>query len=180
MTAPLMILAVLSAIGGFFNLPHIFSGHSSLATFMAPLFAHSAIEHAPIDEALEIKLMVVSVVAALLSAGVAYFIYVVKKSVPAADGQESGIQKVIYNKYYVDELYDTIFVKPIAALSNFFSSVIEFLVIDLLVEGVGKAVKGLSSEARLLQNGTTGYYIFAMVFSIAVILVWSLKNFILG
>ena len=180
MTAPLMILAVLSAIGGFFNFPHIFGGHASLAEFMAPLFEHSAIEHVAVDESLEIKLMIVSVVAALLSAGVAYFIYVVKKTVPVAEGEETGLQKVIYNKYYIDELYDTLFVKPITALSNFFRDVIEFLVIDLIVEGVGKLVKTLSSEVRLLQNGTTGYYIFAMVLSIAAILVWSLKSFLLG
>lgn len=180
MTAPLMILAVLSAIGGFFNFPHIFGGHASLAEFMAPLFEHSAIEHVAVDESLEIKLMIVSVVAALLSAGVAYFIYVVKETVPVAEGEETGLQKVIYNKYYIDELYDTLFVKPITALSNFFREVIEFLVIDLIVEGVGKLVKTLSSEVRLLQNGTTGYYIFAMVLSIAAILVWSLKSFLLG
>jgi NADH-quinone oxidoreductase subunit L len=180
MTAPLMILAVLSAAGGFFNLPHIFGGHSSLATFMAPLFAHSNVEHAPVDESLEKTLMIVSVVAALLSAGLAYVIYVAKKSVPTADNQISGIQKLIYNKYYIDEIYDTVFVKPITALSNFFHSVFEFLVIDLIVEGIGKLVKSLSAEARLLQNGTTGYYIFAMVLSIAALIIYGLKSFILS
>ncbi|MBC7410227.1 MAG: hypothetical protein H7339_17740, partial [Arcicella sp.] len=58
-------------------------------------------------------------------------------------------------------------------LSNFFSSVFEFLVIDLIVEGIGKGVKGLSSEARLLQSGTTGNYIFIMVLSIVGILGFS-------
>lgn len=180
MTAPLMILAVLSAVGGFFNLPHIFGGHASLAEFMAPLFAHSNVEHAAVDESLEKTLMVVSVVAALISAGLAYVIYVGKKTIPVADEKVSGFQKVIYNKYYIDELYDKVFVKPITAMSNFFSSVFEFLVIDLIVEGVGKLVKSLSAEARLLQNGTTGYYIFAMVLSIAIIIIYSLKSFILG
>jgi NADH-quinone oxidoreductase subunit L len=170
MTAPLMILAILSAAGGLFNLPHIFGGHSSLAEFMAPLFAHSNVEHAAVDESLEKTLMIVSVIAALASAGLAYVIYVSKKVVPSADSQVSGIQKVIYNKYYVDEIYDTVFVKPINGLSKFFSSVVEFLVIDLIVEGIGKGVKSLSSEARLLQSGTTGNYIFGMVLSIVVIL----------
>ena len=104
----------------------------------------------------------------------------VKKSVPSEDSQISGIQKLIYNKYYIDELYDTVFVKPITALSNFFYSVFEFLVIDLIVEGIGKLVKSLSAEARLLQNGTTGYYIFAMVLSIAAIIIYGLKSFILS
>ena len=180
MTVPLMILAILSAGGGFFNLPHIFGGHSSLAEFMAPLFAHTPIEHVAVDESLEKTLMIISVVAALLSAGLAYMIYMVKKSVPSEDSQISGIQKLIYNKYYIDELYDTVFVKPITALSNFFYSVFEFLVIDLIVEGIGKLVKSLSAEARLLQNGTTGYYIFAMVLSIAAIIIYGLKSFILS
>ncbi|MDI9869856.1 MULTISPECIES: NADH-quinone oxidoreductase subunit L [Bacteroidota] len=180
MTAPLMILAVLSAAGGFFNLPHIFGGHASLATFMEPLFAQSHVAaHAP-DEATEKMLMIVSVIAALVSAAVAYVIYVSKKAVPEADGTETGLQKVVYNKYYIDELYDTVFVKPITALSNILHSFVEFLVIDLIVEGIGKLVKGISGEARLLQNGTTGYYIFAMVISIAVMLIWGLRIFILG
>ena len=180
MTVPLMILAILSAGGGFFNLPHIFGGHASLAEFMAPLFAHTHVEHIAVDESLEKTLMIISVVAALLAAGLAYMIYVVKQSVPSEDSQISGIQKLIYNKYYIDELYDTVFVKPITALSNFFHSVFEFLVIDLIVEGIGKLVKSLSAEARLLQNGTTGYYIFAMVLSIAAIIIYGLKSFILS
>lgn len=178
MTLPLMLLAVLSAIGGFFNLPHIFNGHASLAEFMSPLFAHTHNTAHEADASTEIMLMVISVAAALIAAAFAYFLYIIKKSVPAADGQESGLKKVIYNKYYVDELYDKIFVTPITVLSNFFHSVIEFLVIDLIVEGIGKGVKILSGEARLLQNGTTGYYIFAMVISIAVILAWSLRAFL--
>lgn len=177
MTAPLMILAVLSAIAGFFNLPHIFGGHAGLAEFMSPLFAHSQVETAEVSESTEIMLMVISVVAALASAIVAYVIYVSKKAIPAADGTESGLQKVIYNKYYIDELYDAVFVKPITALSKFFYNVIDFLVIDLIVEGVGKLVKTLSSEARLLQNGTTGYYLFAMVLSIVALLAWGLQGF---
>jgi len=177
MTAPLMVLAVLSAIAGFFNLPHIFGGHAGLAEFMAPLFAHSHVETAEVSESTEIMLMVISVVAAPASAIVAYVIYVSKKAVPAADGAESGLQKVIYNKYYIDELYDAVFVKPISALSTFFHDVIDFLGIDLIVESIGKLVKTLSAEARLLQNGTTGFYLFAMVLSIVALLAWGLQGF---
>ncbi len=179
MTLPLMILAVLSAVGGFFNVPHLLGGDSKLANFMAPLFAHShAVAHAA-DESLEKTLMIISVIAAILSAGIAYYLFIGKKSVPVADSKVAGLQKVIYNKYYIDELYDTIFVKPISALSKFFYSVIDFLVIDLAIEGIGKLVKGLSSEARLMQDGRTGVYLFVMVLSIAVIIVWTLKDFIL-
>jgi NADH-quinone oxidoreductase subunit L len=179
MTLPLMILAVLSAVGGFFNVPHLLGGDSKLANFMAPLFAHSHEVAQAADESLEKTLMIISVIAAILSAGVAYYLFIGKKSVPVADNKVAGLQKVIYNKYYIDELYDSVFVKPISTLSKFFYSVIDFLVIDLMVEGVGKLVKGLSSEARLMQDGRTGVYLFVMVLSIAAIIVWTLKDFIL-
>lgn len=172
MTAPLMILAVLSAAGGFFNLPHVFHGNAGLASFMQPLFAHSEGGHQAPDESTEMMLMGISVAAALVSAIAAYVMYVSKNAVPEPDGNESGLQKVVYNKYYIDELYHAVFVKPITALSGILVSFVEFLVIDLIVESIGKLVKGLSSEARLLQTGTTGYYIFFMVLSIVAMLSW--------
>jgi NADH-quinone oxidoreductase subunit L len=182
MTLPLMILAVLSAIAGIFNLPEILGGSAKLATFLEPLFEGSkavngaAFAPSELSHNQEFMLMGISVAVALISLLVAYIMFVSKKSVPAADGQESGLQKVIYNKYYVDELYDNVFVKPIAKLSVFSYTVLEFLVIDLIVEGIGKLVKTLSKEARTFQNGTTGYYIFAMVIGIVVFMAFSLRR----
>ena len=82
---------------------------------------------------------------------------------------------MLSNKYYVDEIYEAAFVKPIKALSNFFYGVLEFLVIDLLVEGVGKLVKSMSKEARLAQDGSIGFYLFAMVIGIAAVMAYSLR-----
>jgi NADH-quinone oxidoreductase subunit L len=186
MTLPLMVLAVLSAVGGFFNVPEVLGGSARLANFMAPLFEQAktarpeAFAMGEISHATEYTLMGVSVAAALVALVVAYVVFVSRRTVPAAEGQESGLQKVIYRKYYVDELYDAVFVKPLNALSHFFHQVVDFLLIDLLVEGVGKFVKGLSKEFRLAQTGATGFYIFAMVIGIAALLAWSLRGLILG
>ena len=186
MTLPLMVLAVLSAVGGFFNVPEVLGGSARLANFMAPLFEQAktarpeAFAMGEISHATEYTLMGVSVAAALVALVVAYVVFVSRKTVPVAEGQESGLQKVIYRKYYVDELYDAVFVKPLNALSVFFHQVVDFLLIDLLVEGVGKFVKGLSKEFRLAQTGATGFYIFAMVIGIAALLAWSLRGLILG
>jgi NADH-quinone oxidoreductase subunit L len=117
--------------------------------------------------------------AAFLPAFFAIYLFGVHKSVPAADESISGIQKVIYNKFYIDELYDVIIVKPITVLGNFCFQVVEFLVIDLIVEGVGRIVTYASSEFRRIQTGNVGYYIFIMVISIAVILAVSLRTWIL-
>ena len=186
MTLPLMVLAVLSAVGGFFNVPEVLGGSARLANFMAPLFDAArtarpeAFQMGEISHSTEYALMGVSVAAALVALVVAYVVFVSRKTVPVAEGQESGLQKVIYRKYYVDELYDAVFVKPLNALSVFFHQVVDFLLIDLLVEGVGKFVKGLSKEFRLAQTGATGFYIFAMVIGIAALLAWSLRGLILG
>lgn len=172
MTLPLMILAVLSAIGGFFNLPHIFGGHSQLTTFLTPIIKKS-FDSTIIEESTEMMLMGISVVTALLALGLAYYIYMVKKTRPVADGELSGVQNLIQNKYYVDEIYNTAFVKPVNLLSTFFHNVIEKLGIDRLVNSVGDLVQGLAGEARLMQTGSTGQYLFAMVVSIALLLLYS-------
>jgi NADH-quinone oxidoreductase subunit L len=177
MTLPLLVLAVFSAFGGVFNMPHIFGGNSKLANFMAPIIVEKG-EHLAIESSTEITLMAVSVITALIALGLAYYLYMVKKSVPSTDAQQVGIQKLVYNKYYIDELYDTAFVKPVNFLSKFFHQVIDKLGIDSIVNNTGGLVKGLASEARLFQTGSTGQYIFVMVLSIAVLLLYSLHSFV--
>lgn len=114
--------------------------------------------------------------AAFIPAFIAIQIYGSKKTVPAADAEISGVQKIIYDKFYIDEAYNFLFVKPINFLSGFFHQFIDFLVIDLLVETVGKVVKSSSNEIRKIQTGTIGFYVFMMVVSIAIILAWTLKS----
>ena len=87
----------------------------------------------------------------------------------------TGLPKVLQNKYYVDELYDAVFVNPMRKLSDLLYSFGEFL-IDLVVNGAGRLVQFLAGRLRLLQTGETGFYVFAMVLGILVILAW---NFLL-
>jgi NADH-quinone oxidoreductase subunit L len=176
MTLPLIILAVFSVGGGLINLPHFAGGNEFLAHWLAPLLPEAG-------EAGEVNFLSLEggapLLAAFLPAFLAIYLFGMQKSVPSEDGDISGIQKVIYNKFYIDELYDVLFVKPIAFLSNFFFQVIDFLVIDLFVEGLGRFVKYASSEFRRAQTGNVGIYLFCMVAAIVVILFVSLKSTIL-
>ena len=176
MTLPLIILAVFSVGGGLINLPHFAGGNEFLAHWLAPLLPEAG-------EAGEVNFLSLEggapLLAAFLPAFLAIYVFGMQKSVPAEDAEVSGIQKVIYNKFYIDELYDTLFVKPISFLSNFFFQVIDFLVIDLFVEGLGRFVKYASSEFRRAQTGNVGIYLFCMVAAIVVILFVSLKSTIL-
>ena len=183
MTFPLIVLAVLSAIGGLLNFPEIFGGNRALARFMSPLFDNarqavpSAFEHAHLTHTQEYMLMGISTGAALIALLVAYVMYVSKRDVPAEEGAPvSAVQKLVYNKYYIDEIYNIFIVKPVSALSYFFYQVFEFFVIDLLVNGIGKLVKQLSNLTRRLQTGATGFYIFAMVIGIVIILLVNFRE----
>lgn len=176
MTLPLIILAVFSVGGGIINLPHFAGGNEFLAHWLAPLLPEAG-------EAGEVNFLSLEggapLLAAFLPAFLAIYVFGMQKSVPSEDAEISGIQKVIYHKFYIDELYDMLFVKPIAFLSNFFFQVIDFLVIDLFVEGLGRFVKYASSEFRRAQTGNVGIYLFCMVAAIVVILFVSLKSTIL-
>jgi NADH-quinone oxidoreductase subunit L len=173
MTTPLMILAVLSAVGGFMNVPHVLGGGERLTHFMAPLFEGSKkvnpdmFVHGHLPHSTEYMLMGVSVGVAVLAILFAYHKFITKKTVPAADHQVTGFANVLQNKYFVDEFYNDVFVKPITGLANTLYNIGESA-IDGLVNGVGRGVAWVANLFRQLQTGETSFYVFAMVLGILV------------
>jgi NADH-quinone oxidoreductase subunit L len=79
--------------------------------------------------------------------------------------------KVLENKWYVDELFDTLIVNPIHKFGGFLNKWIENLGIDRLVNGVGKTVQYGGRQLRLLQSGQVGNYVLLMVLAMLVIFV---------
>jgi NADH-quinone oxidoreductase subunit L len=177
-TFPLIVLAILATIGGFIGMPEIFHAPHFLSEFLAPVFAPSnAIrgEHHHLDHTTEIMLMAVIVVLSIVMILIAYSMYVSKKQVPVEDGQiGSSVQRTLYNKYYVDEIYDFLVVKPLYWLSSTFDKVIEQLGIDRIVNAFGGSVIVGSKASRLLQQGSIGYYVFVMVIGVVLILVMNI------
>jgi NADH-quinone oxidoreductase subunit L len=176
MTLPLIILAVLSAAGGLINLPEFAGGHEFLAHWLEPILPHSE----GLGEVSWLSLeMGAPLLAAFIPAILAIYLFGIQKNVPSEDGNITGIQKIIYHKFYIDEMYDLIIVRPINTLSVFFHQIVDFLIIDLVVEGTGRLVKFSSSEFRKVQSGNVGFYLFMIVISISVIIFFSLRNWIL-
>ena len=169
-TVPLVVLAVLSTVAGFAGIPGIFAERShALANFLEPVFAASG-KVRPLHEMnhqTEWVLLTVSLVVAAAGALVAILRYSRK---PELEDPE-GLGKVLANKWYVDELYDAIVVKPLAALGRFCNGVVEKLGIDWVVNGVGKGVQYGSRQLRLLQSGQVGNYILLMVAGILIFFV---------
>ncbi len=169
-TIPLIVLAILSVVGGFVGVPELFAenGHS-LAKFLAPVFEGSEklrATHLP-DHQTEWILLTVSVLIALIGVIAGYIRYSKKPDLQEA----TGFGKLLRNKWYVDELLDTIVVKPLNAFGSFINKIFERYVVDWLVNGVGKSVQYGSRQLRLLQSGQVGNYILLMVVGILVFFV---------
>ena len=92
-----------------------------------------------------------------------------QNQVPKEDAQIVGFSKILYNKYYVDEFYELIIVKPINVLSNFFRDTIE-TALSAVVFGFGKAAEAVGTKGKTLQNGSIGFYLFAFVLGVCAIL----------
>jgi NADH-quinone oxidoreductase subunit L len=162
-TFPLIILAILSTIGGFISLPT----NSWLNEYLAPLFTKVNQEHALGNT--EYMLMGIALVGAIIGIGLAYSKYIKQSTIPSEDAEITGISKILYNKYYVDEAYNDIFVKPINALSSFFRDHIE-TTLSAMVFGLGKVTNELGSQGRKLHNGSIGFYLFAFVIGLCAII----------
>ena len=172
MAIPLMVLAVLSFVGGFMNVPEALAGSARLEEFLSPVFnaAGSPAMHHHLDHATEYLLMAIVVGLTLIVIWIAFMRFVRKRQVPQEDGQLVGITKTLYHKYYVDEIYDFLIIKPLHWFSAIGDTVIETLAIDRIVNSFGQLVTAGSRLIRRLQNGSIGFYIFVMVISIIVIL----------
>ena len=177
MIIPLVILAILSTVGGFVGVPESLGGHHLLGEFLAPVFKGSAALMTKVESSQQTEwaLMGISVLAALAALGYAYVKYNKNAEVPVSDEAERpALIDVSYHKFYVDELYDAIIRKPLDALSVFFYKVVDRLGIDGIVNGLGKGTIETSKGLRLLQTGNVGFYIFMMVVGIISVLMYIL------
>ncbi|WP_395625669.1 NADH-quinone oxidoreductase subunit L [Daejeonella sp.] len=177
MTIPLIILAVLSAIGGIIGIPAVLGGGHWLEGFLSPVFAVSASKTGTLtlDHTTEYILMATSVAGALIAMLYAYSRYVKQSHIPAADGADrGGLARLSYNKFFVDELYSSLITRPLDALSGFFYKTIDKLGIDGIVNGFGKGAIESSKVFRLLQTGMVGFYIFMMVAGVLALLFYSM------
>jgi len=164
MTIPLIVLAILSVVGGWIGIPEVFMKDAhSLRSFLAPIFAETqqGIEPvAHISHSTELMLMAGTVALILL-----IIIQVWRKYSSYTKTMEpsTGLARVFENKWYVDEIYDAVIKKPLRSFSQFLNNVVERLAIDGIVNGVGKAVQYGSRQLRLIQSGQVGSYILIMV-----------------
>lgn len=164
-TIPLIILAVLATIGGLINLP----GSNWLNHFIQPVLSKE-IHHQPLNGT-AYTLMGIALVGAIVGIVWAYSKYIKQGFVPKEDNQITGFSKTIYNKYYVDEVYTSIIVKPINAISNFFRTTIE-PVLSNSVYSFGTLTYAVSKKGKKMQSGSIGLYLLMFVFGVCILLLY--------
>jgi NADH-quinone oxidoreductase subunit L len=187
MTVPLLVLMVLSIVGGWIGIPHALGGPFGIENyfheFLAPVVggggepgkAHAGLtllsqawassgEPGGHSAAFEILMMVVSLVIALSGIGIAYHFYVKNPALPKLAAERwKRLYKLVYNKYYVDEIYQVLFV-------NFFKSAgmalwkgFDEFVIDGTINGIAYLIGLLSGAMRKIQTGVVQNYAFSMI-----------------
>jgi NADH-quinone oxidoreductase subunit L len=159
MLGPLEILAVLSVVGGFVNIPRALGGNTRFDHFLAPVLNAGATAE-PEAPQLEIELAAVSVLVALAGFGLAWWFYYKRRDLPAKiTAALNGLYTLVRDKYRIDELYDWLFVQPVIKLSrNFLWQQVDVATIDGLVNEVGDSARVVSNEARKMQSGNIRSY----------------------
>jgi NADH-quinone oxidoreductase subunit L len=167
MTIPLIILAVLSVVGGWVGIPEVLMHDAHrLQAFLASVLtvgkASASGEAHHLSHATELMLMggVLLLIIAVIALAWSRFSRYQKN-----EGGEprTGIARFLEHKWYVDELYDAVISRPLKSFSGLMNVRVERQLIDGLVNGVGRAVQYGSRQIRLLQSGQVGSYILIMV-----------------
>jgi NADH-quinone oxidoreductase subunit L len=171
-TVPLVVLAALSAIGGVLGVTpligHLIHFPNLLHDWYHPVFEHSTV---PVQAAmagnhgLEWGLMGFSIAVAAAAIGATVVLYrgkdplydVIQAKVPA-------LHRILWNKWFVDELYEASIIKPLVVGSKYFlHRIVDEVVIDGIVNGVGGAIKQFADKLGRLQNGDVGQYATVMM-----------------
>lgn len=171
-TFPLMVLAIGAALAGLLQVPHVLGGGVHiLEDFFKPIFSQGerivqgwGITKEPhhMTESMEITLMVLSVGIALTGILLARSFFIGRNMVPPADEGFQGFPKMVYAKYYIDEIYQSYIITPLIEISEGLATW-DKKYIDGIVEGTGKLFLTLSDIFRKFQTGIVGDYALFIV-----------------
>jgi NADH-quinone oxidoreductase subunit L len=176
MLVPLMILAVLSVIGGWVAAPAFWGAPDYFAKFLEPVFAYGSVGNAEAAEAtahaLETPLAIVAVITALLGFGIAFWLYLRQPGKPEQLAKSmGGLYNTLLHKYYVDEIYAALIIKPLLWLStNVLWQTVDVRGIDATVNGIAEGAVGVGDGVRHTQSGNTRSYAVWVIIGALVII----------
>jgi len=178
MTVPLIVLAVLSVVGGVLGIPEALGGSNSFHHWLSPVLANEngtlagggTVQH--YHHSVEYLLLALSVAVALCGILTAWWFYIRKPETPRALAERMSITyQVLNNKYYVDEIYNIFVVQPVKLISTYVLwKMFDLRVIDGLVNLTGRSVRGLGRVAARLQTGYVQAYAVTFILGVVLIL----------
>ena len=177
MTIPLVILAFLSVVGGFVGIPESLFGGNSIEHWLEPVFA-PAYEKlrltTHVTEIAEYLSMILSVGIAIAGIYGARVVYLRRTELAEAwKAKYSAMYRILFNKYYVDEAYDKLFVSPTVKVSEgFLWKGVDVSVIDGAVNGSARLIAIAAQGIRRIQTGIAQQYAAVFVGGILVVLAW--------
>lgn len=168
MTLPLIILAVLSVLGGLIGLPELIGAKNWIAHYLDNIIIMKS--YLALSHQTEWILMGIAVSAALASIYFAYQLFIVNGLLPVNDVKQlQWWQKIIYNKFYVDELYDAVVKKPMDFIGKVCYQFFDKVLLNGIVDGIGNITFYTGEWMRKIHTGNIAFYIMAMTISIVVI-----------
>jgi NADH-quinone oxidoreductase subunit L len=172
MLGPLVILAVLSTIGGWLVLPEYFGGEDYFFRFLAPVFNAPEATAEVGGRSLEWILAGIAVLAATTGLAIAFSLYLRRPGKPEQLARSMrGLYNTLLHKYYVDEIYAALIVKPLLWLSrNVLWQTVDVTAIDGTVNGIAEGALGLGDGVRHTQSGNTRSYAVWVVIGALVII----------
>ena len=165
MTTPLWILAVLAIVGGLLNLPFVLS----MDHWLEPAIG----QHETHPLQLELLAMTLSLVVAVFATLMAVAKYSLNERWPRLiSAPFEGLQPILEHKWYVDEFYQMVLIKPIWAISRWFANVVDRKGIDFVVNWLGRVSLVIGEYARRLQTGAIPAYAMSILLGVVVALVY--------
>lgn len=175
MTIPLIVLGILSAVGGWLGFPEVFH----LPSFLEVWFEHS-IKHIASEEGhqtLEVALMILSVCVASGMAFLAHYIYLKENSIAIEFTKKyKNLYELVRDKYRIDELYECSIISPLIQGSKNLWAYVDVNFIDKITYIVTDAVKGTGSSIRTLQNGNLQQYAMYISLGIAIFIFFIMRS----
>ena len=173
-TIPLIVLAFLSIFGGYVGVPELMWGANRIEHFLDPVFGQTVATHGifqePHSATFSWGMVAMAIIVATSGIILAFFMYMVRPELPGKVAQSfKGAYRTIHNKWFVDEIYDALFVNPVKRMGTFLWRGFDVKVVDGVVNGVGRVVEICSRALRITQSGYVHNYALTMVLGMVVI-----------
>ena len=176
MTIPLIILAFFSFIGGYIGLPHSLGGKNSFEEFLKPIFGfqQKLIKFNPEEEfplSLEYFLMLISILIILIGWSIVHNVYLKKpETAERMANRFPNVYKLLFNKYYVDEIYHKIIVNPFMKISDVFWKIFDVKIVDGAVNLTAQVILSTGDKLKRIQTGYIQEYALSLILGAVIII----------